>query len=417
VAIRTRWRWLGFAVLLLLGVVLLLGLYVAWQWPRHTTRSLEDIRKELAVMQEQPQPAGAGTADQALQEQVVDSVRKGLAYLKAHQEEDGHFIRGGLAPKASFTALVISAFLTSTDRYRIQDHPFLQKAVAALLAAQKKNGVVYAMPTTMFSNYSTSLAILALKQAGDPAYEEAIRRAVEYLKRTQNQGAGEDPNGGGFGYNDGSRPDLNNTMNVLEALNKSGIPKDDPAYQAALAFIENTQNRPESNSQPWADNSPENRGGFVYRPAESPAGELTDRTGQKRYASYGTMTYAGLVSFLYAHVDKSDPRVQSAFDWICRHYDLHENVNMKDVGLYYYYRIMAKALAAYGETHVTTPDGVRHDWAQDLAKQLIGLQSDDGSWVNQNTQYFEGDHILVTAYALQALSACYEAMRAPVEAP
>ncbi|MCX7935285.1 MAG: cycloartenol synthase, partial [Planctomycetota bacterium] len=152
-------------------------------------------------------------------------------------------------------------------------------------------------------------------------------------------------------------------------------------------------------------------------PAESPAGSSVDSQGRPRYASYGTMTYAGLVSFLYAHVDKSDPRVRSAFQWVQKHYDLHENVGMKDVGLYYYYRIMAKALAAYGEPIIVTPDGVPHRWAEELAENLLRLQKPDGSWVNENTTYLEGDPILVTAYAVRALSICYEEMRGKAAAP
>jgi squalene-hopene/tetraprenyl-beta-curcumene cyclase len=40
--------------------------------------------------------------------------------------------------------------------------------------------------------------------------------------------------------------------------------------------------------------------------------------------SYGTMTYAGLLSLIYADVKKNDPRVQAAVDWLSRHYTLEE---------------------------------------------------------------------------------------------
>jgi len=339
---------------------------------------------------------------------TLDAIRRGLAFLQAHQEEDGHFVAGLVAPKASFTALVIEAAVNSPDRLRPRNHPWLARAVQALLAEQKPDGGIYTkIPGMSFGNYSTSLAVMALSSLQDPAYKPAIDRACAYLRKNQRIGGNDDPLRGGMDYGGSGKPDLNNTMTMLEALRAAGVPADDPAYKAAVEFVQNTQNRSESNPQPWAGDD----GGFIYRPAESPAGSSVDSQGRVRYASYGTMSYAGLVSFLYAHVDKNDPRVRSAFQWVQKHYDLHENVGMKDVGLYYYYRIMAKALAAYGEPIITTPDGAQHRWAEELAENLLRLQQPDGSWVNDNTAYLEGDPILVTAYAVRALSICYEEMQ------
>jgi squalene-hopene/tetraprenyl-beta-curcumene cyclase len=39
-----------------------------------------------------------------------------------------------------------------------------------------------------------------------------------------------------------------------------------------------------------------------------------------------------------------------------------------------------------------------------LAQKLISTQKPDGSWINDNTRWLEGDPNLVTAYALLALS-------------
>jgi len=46
-----------------------------------------------------------------------------------------------------------------------------------------------------------------------------------------------------------------------------------------------------------------------------------------------------------------------------------------------------------------------------MAKHLTDLQETNGSWVNANTKYLEGDRVLVTAYALQALSICYDELQ------
>jgi squalene-hopene/tetraprenyl-beta-curcumene cyclase len=75
-----------------------------------------------------------------------------------------------------------------------------------------------------------------------------------------------------------------------------------------------------------------------------------------------------------------------------------------DRGLYYYYHTFAKALDAMGVSEVTTPDGKKHDWRADLLAALKKRQKENGSWVNDNDRWMEGEPNLVTGYALMALS-------------
>ena len=75
-------------------------------------------------------------------------------------------------------------------------------------------------------------------------------------------------------------------------------------------------------------------------------------------------------------------------------------------GLYYYYHTFAKALYAVGQPHITDGDGKRHDWRSELIAELARTQQPDGSWVNQNERWLEGDRNLVTGYALLALAYC-----------
>src|SRR5690606_22403475 len=121
-----------------------------------------------------------------------------------------------------------------------------------------------------------------------------------------------DPFYGGWGYGGRSRgpgrPDMSNLQMTLEALHDAGLQPDDPAYQRPITFITRQQNLGETNDQPWAGND----GGFVYSPAanrqgESMAGEYTTPTGERRLRSYGSMTYAGLKSMIYAGLTKDDP--------------------------------------------------------------------------------------------------------------
>jgi squalene-hopene/tetraprenyl-beta-curcumene cyclase len=119
------------------------------------------------------------------------------------------------------------------------------------------------------------------------------------------------------------------------------------------------------------------------------------------------MTYAGLKSMIYAGVGPEDPRVKAAFSWIQKHYDVRSNPAMGDAGLYYYYHTFAKALDAMKLDHVEDAQGVKHDWRSELAAELVRQQRPDGSWINKNNRWMEGEPILVTGYALLTLSYCH----------
>jgi squalene-hopene/tetraprenyl-beta-curcumene cyclase len=111
------------------------------------------------------------------------------------------------------------------------------------------------------------------------------------------------------------------------------------------------------------------------------------------------MSYAGLLSFIYAQVDKNDPRVKAVIDWLSKNYTLEENPGMGQDGLYYYLHTMAKALSTTGIDTLTMKDGRKINWRQDLARKLLDLQREDGSWVNKSGRWWERDPHLVTAYA------------------
>lgn len=74
---------------------------------------------------------------------------------------------------------------------------------------------------------------------------------------------------------------------------------------------------------------------------------------------------------------------------------------MGSQGLYYYYDILARALAAAGVEKVGG-----HDWKAELAAKLISLQKPDGSWANDNNRFWESDPILCTSFAMLTLRLC-----------
>lgn len=140
----------------------------------------------------------------------------------------------------------------------------------------------------------------------------------------------------------------------------------------------------------------------MYFPGDSKAGEMKLPDGRLALRSYGSMSYAGLLSFIYADVKKDDQRVVAALDWLKKNYTLKENPGMERAGLFYYYHLMTKALAAADVKTLETPKG-KVDWAGELALKLINTQAGDGSWVNDTARWMEKDSVLVTTYCVLSL--------------
>jgi len=177
-------------------------------------------------------------------------------------------------------------------------------------------------------------------------------------------------------------------------------------WQAAIDFVSRCQNLPSHNKEKWASGDPANKGGFIYYPGSSNAGEVTLEGGGKALRSYGSMSYAGLLSFIYADVKKDDPRVVAAVEWLNRNYSLAENPGLEQQGYFYYLHLMAKGLTAAGITEFEI-GGKKVDWRRDLAMRLMKLQQQDGSWTNETPRWKENNPVLVTTYCALTLEILY----------
>ncbi len=176
--------------------------------------------------------------------------------------------------------------------------------------------------------------------------------------------------------------------------------------QRALVFISRCQNL----KSPFNDNelaAKVNDGGFFYTIPNEKALESGDRnTPEGGLRSYGSMSYNGLKSMIYAGLNRDDLRVKAATTWIAKHYTLAENPGMGKAGFYYYFHTFGAALRALGADTLTDEAGKPHRWKEDLVDALVRQQKPDGSWQNENRQWFENDKNLATAFALMALSYC-----------
>jgi squalene-hopene/tetraprenyl-beta-curcumene cyclase len=346
--------------------------------------------------------ADAGKDDAAKPASREQITKAAVDYLRQAQADDGSYsASAGPGITAIVTTALLRSGLTPSD-------PVVAKSLKYLEPFVHNDGGFYG-EGSRYKNYETSLAMVCFKEANkDKKYDKLLAAAAKFVKKEQwDEDEGQEVSSmayGGAGYGSHERPDLSNTSFLIDALHSVGAGEDDPAIKKALIFVSRCQNlESEYNTSPFA--AKVNDGGFYYTIAaggQSQAGETTD--GGLR--SYGSMTYAGLKSMIYAGVSRDDPRVKAAYKWIQDHYTLEENPGMGAQGLYYYYHTFAKALATVGDSELIAADGKSHNWREELVQELASKQQDNGSWVNATPRWLEGDPNLVTAYSLLALSYC-----------
>lgn len=352
------------------------------------------------------QPISAQNAepkvDLSLAKEIDHSIKEGLKWLYDQQEDDGSWQH-----YPAITALVLSSYLRAHPSISINE-PVIENGFAFLKSCVKPDGSIYLedMP-----NYNTAICLTAFKDANFQDYDEIIKNAEDYLMGLQiDESDDASPDSlyyGGVGYGGDERPDLSNLQWAIESMAMDDMKNVDPErkltdeeilrmekkklfYDKALVFLAKCQNLQNVNPEDYAAND----GGFMYEPGRSKAGGT---------ASYGSMTYAGLKSMIYADVDKNDERVKAAYNWIRGNYSVETTPYMGNQGLYYYYQTMAKSLDAFGSPTITGADGTTHDWRSDLANQMIKIQKPEGFWINENGRWWENNPVLVTAYSILAL--------------
>ncbi len=129
--------------------------------------------------------------------------------------------------------------------------------------------------------------------------------------------------------------------------------------------------------------------------------------GESHLRAYGTMSYAGLKSYLYAGLSREDERVKAVTGWMRRNYTLEENPGVGNDGFYYYILMFGRAMKATGESDFETlsENGTpqSRNWRTDLVNRMAELQQPDGSFKSIDPRWMEDNSVLITAYALIAL--------------
>ena len=349
--------------------------------------------------------------DTQAQNQAAELIHRGALFLLSAQSKDGGWA-SETAPGPGITCLVLKALIQEPSVG--PKNPAVLRGIEFVKKFIRPDGGVYSAEGVL-KNYESCVALSMFSVLERTGQEQTIAAVQGFLKKNQwdeNEDKSPDDSWyGGAGYGPHKRPDLSNTQMMLEALRDSGLPQDDPTYKKALIFIQRCQMLGERNDQPFAQGA--SQGGFIYtcaKSGESKAGQI-DVNGRRELRCYGSMTYAGFKSMLYAGLERDDPRVMAALEWIRRYWTLDHNPNMPEKqsleGVYYYYHVFSRAMAVYGDSIVTDQLGRKHHWRHELVTKLAQLQQSDGSWINQADRWHEGIPALTTAYALLALQAAY----------
>jgi squalene-hopene/tetraprenyl-beta-curcumene cyclase len=336
----------------------------------------------------------------ATRERLTHASKQGYAWLRQNQSQDGSWSDRRFP---GLSALALWSLALSKDEANLA---CAQKAADYIAACAQPDGGIYVpIPERRGSglgNYNTCLCLRALHVFGQrEKYLNVMLGARAYIASTQIEAEG--MHEGGFGY-DKTSPrtytDMNNTFYAIDAMrmtqdleeSRPGGKRVDVNWAAAKQYVLSMQKT-----------EGEDAGGFLYNrqvPREAAKGKGEQKTQLK---AFGSMTYAGLLAMLHCELTQEDPRVRSTYRYLEKFWTLDENPGQGNQGLYFYYEVLARALTAAGVETLTLADGTIVDWREALAEALLARQQADGSWVNENNRFWEGDPALSTSYALLVL--------------
>ena len=329
----------------------------------------------------------------ATRQKLMESLSRGAAYVRSQQKPDGTWEN-----HPGITAMTASALINQPGD-RAANVKSVAKTLDYLRSLAKPDGGIYVKD---IPHYITATSLMTLNSAEQPQDKALIEKARRYLaEHLLDEGEGVKPSDkfyGGMGYggtSDGGRADIISLEYGLRAMKEAGMAGNDAAWDKAIKFLQRTQNNSETNDQGWANND----GGFIYYPGYSQAGETR---------SYGSATYAGIMSYSWSNVKKTDPRVQAVMKWVRDNYTVDENPGIGQKTVYYYYMVFAKALQAMGDPVIVDAKGRRHNWREDLGRKLIALQHPEGFWVNPVKDELQDNPVLVTTFTMMAIEAALQ---------
>jgi hypothetical protein len=329
-------------------------------------------------------------------EQSRPALRRGIDYLSSRQDKGGgwHSATYGLLRSGqSLTPLVVNALL---DAGEPATNPRIKRALTFLERyINSEGGLGLADDASAdYPCYATALALRAFIRAHGTKHR-LVPKMIAWLRSRQmspeNSWRHEQPAFGAWGIGasprrppDSGHVDLSMTRHVLEALVAGGVPQSDPALQHARVFVERCRN---------AD------GGFFFSTVETganKAGETHDG-----FLGYGTATADGIIALACTGAGARDAGAAASLEWLRQrdHPVLSPGFDSPARrryagGLRYYYADAATRAFRL----------MREQRAVPFASALEREQRPDGSWINAEILVKEDDPLIATSFALSALA-------------
>ena len=316
-----------------------------------------------ATAQDAPPPVTPRRdADAVRGDEITDAQRqavdRGLAYLAARQQPDGHF--GGTsgngtgAAVTSLSAIALMAAGNLPGRGKYGGH--VARAVDAIIARAQPNGLL-AEGQSGGTMYAHGFAALFLGEVygmtGDERVREPLTRAIRLIQKTQNDE-------GGWRYTPAPLDaDISVTIcqvMALRAARDAGIKVEKEVIDKAVAYVKRLQNED---------------GGFNYM-ARSRDNSLFPRSA----AGVATLFYAGVsegetIDRGLAYIERFRPGAGG------------EGPRNDGVGGHYYYGhyYAAQAMFLAGEEHWAL-------WYPAIRDELVARQAREGSWTGEVTSEY-----------------------------
>ena len=315
--------------------------------------------------------AGAGTAaaqttggnaraaglSPATRQQLTQGLDRAAEYLRQQQGADGIWEK-----HPGITAMAATALLRQPGTKPEAQMAVAGKSLDALAKLAKPDGGIY---EKMIPHYITAVSVMSFVAGGRPQDKPLIEKGRRYLaEHLLDEGEGIPPSDkfyGGMGYGGTSNGGIRRHVSL-----ESGLRRDERGRPPAS--IRRGRRRSSSSSalrttaRPTTRSGATDDGGFVYTRLQP---------GARPRQSYGSATYAGIRSYTWANLKKTDPRTQSALSGSATTTHPRQNPGLGQKTLVLLlHGVREGAPWPRAETTIVDAKGGKHNWREELARKL-----------------------------------------------
>jgi squalene-hopene/tetraprenyl-beta-curcumene cyclase len=205
------------------------------------------------------------------------AIRKAIEWVVAHQEADGSW--GGIQPPWVYSLIALKHVGYSME------HPVMKKGLEGFNGFAIQEGDTWRLQACISPVWDTCLVLLALLESGAAPRSPVVQESARWLLDQQIRDGGDwqvqvkdaEPGGWAFQFNNGLYPDIDDTAEVIMALNQVRLPDDDePKRQEAIRRGTDWLLALQCKNGGWASFDKDNNRHYMARLPFSDFGEVID---------------------------------------------------------------------------------------------------------------------------------------------